>query len=61
MSIIGSTDLGPGRVVVTIDHDPSSEATDASKGSLIIDDNGKWWIKQDDGSTTNVKGVKLDP
>ena len=61
MGHVGCTDMGEGRMCVSVDHDPSSVATDAQKGSLIIDANGKWWIKQDDGNTTNVKGVTLDP
>lgn len=61
MTITGSTGVGNGVCIVSVDHDPSAVATDAPKGSLIIDANAKWWVKQDNGSTTNVKGVTLDP
>lgn len=57
MSILGSTDLGNGLTALTIDHDPTSVATDALKGSLIIDANGTHYIKTDDGSTTNVAKI----
>lgn len=62
MSITGSTDLGDGRLLVTVDHDPRTTVTDVLAGSLIVyvgAASGDLWtggrfIKLDDGSTTNV-------
>jgi hypothetical protein len=53
--ITGSTDLGNGKLCLTIDHDPTVYATDAPAGSLFIDADGIIWRKKDDGSTTNVE------
>lgn len=55
MAITGSTDLGDGRSLLTIDHDPSSVATDALGGSIFSDASFQLWRKLDDGSTTNVE------
>ncbi len=57
MSIIGFTDLADGRKCLSVDHDPTSVSTDAPKGSLIIDANGKIYRKIDDGDTTNLCDV----
>ena len=62
MSITGCTDQGDGRLVVTVDHDPRSTATDVPAGSIILyvgspSDylwTGSQFIKLDDGATTNV-------
>jgi hypothetical protein len=57
MAILGSTDFGNGPELLTVDHDPTSVATLADKGSIICDNNGKLYRKMDDGSTTNVVRV----
>ncbi len=65
MSITGSTDLGDGRLILTVDHDPRTTVTDAPAGSIIVyvgSPSGDFWtgcrcIKLDDGSTTNVHYV----
>lgn len=54
MSIKGFTDIGGGRKAISVDHDPTSVATDVPMGSLIIDANGKIYRKVDDGATTKV-------
>lgn len=54
MGIKGFTDIGGGRKAISVDHDPTSVATDVPKGSLIIDANGEVYRKVDDGATTNV-------
>ena len=54
MAVKGFTDLGKGRKTLLVDHDPTSVATDAPKGSLIIDANGCMYRKVDDGATTSV-------
>lgn len=54
MAVTGSTDLGGGLKSRTIDHDPTSVATDAPKGAILIDASGVHWLKLDDGLTTNV-------
>lgn len=54
MAITGAVDLGLGVLSLTVDHDPTATATDAPKGSLVIDANGIHYIKEDDGLTTNV-------
>jgi len=54
MAETGSIDLGRGPQAITVDHDPTAVATDAVAGTLILDANGSWWRKIDDGSTTNV-------
>ncbi len=55
MAITGAVDLGDGLLAVTVDHDPTSVATDAPKGSVIIEiSTGNWFRKDDDGATTNV-------
>lgn len=46
--------MGRGPLVVTVDHDPTATPTDAPSGSFVVDANGTWWRKTDDGSTTNV-------
>jgi hypothetical protein len=55
MAIIASTDIGDGTLNLIVDHDPTAVATDAPKGSIIIDSNKIWYRKIDDGATTNVK------
>lgn len=57
MAITGATDLGDGLLAVTVDHDPTTTATDAPLGSLIIDSSGNWWRKLDNGSSTNVAAM----
>ncbi len=53
--ITGTTDLGKGRAAHTVDHDPTSVATDAPKGSLIIEEStGFLYRKTDNGLSTNV-------
>ena len=59
MGITGSTDIGNGLLTLTVDHDPTSVATDAPAGSIIIDSNAKRWKKLDDGSTTNVEPMDV--
>ena len=54
MSVIGVTDIGAGRFHYTLDHDPSSVATDGLRCSVahnVSDDS--IWLKLDDGVTTN--------
>jgi hypothetical protein len=53
MAITGCTEMGLGKLCVTVDHDPRSTATDVPMGSKIISSYG-CFIKLDDGSTTNV-------
>jgi hypothetical protein len=53
MAVTGTTDLGDGKLHVTVDHDPESVATDAPSGSMILY-GAVWYRKLDDGSTTNV-------
>ena len=57
MSIIGATDLGPNVCAAIVDHDPTSSATDLPKGSIIVRTDStppELYLKNDDGSTTNV-------
>jgi hypothetical protein len=55
MAILGTTDLGDGRLFVTVDHDPTSTATDAPEGSIIFSTStASHYGKDDDGETTNV-------
>ena len=54
MAITGTTDLGAGLLLITVDHDPASIATDAPAGSLIVTTSGAFYRKIDSGSTTNV-------
>ncbi len=55
MSITGTTDLGNGVLAVTVDHDPTSVATDAPEGSIILQEGtSDWYKKEDDGVSTNV-------
>jgi len=63
MAITGSTDFGDGRLSLTVDHDPLVTPTDCPAGSQIVYTvDGSLWIKQDDGSTTNVvEHATLDP
>ena len=53
MGILGFTDIGRGRKVVSVDHDPRVAATDVPEGSLVIYQ-GEIYLKLDDGATTNV-------
>lgn len=62
MAVTGTTDLGNGLYATTVDHDPTTTATNALTGSLIIAVAttgtavaGNWYRKLDDGSTTNVQ------
>lgn len=58
MSILGTTDLGNGKLLVTVDHDPTATATDCPTGSMIVNvTSGQWYRKRDDGSTTNVRDI----
>lgn len=61
MAILGSTDRGLGRYVLTIDHDPSSVATDGIQGSTAhnVSDDTEWY-KLDDGETTNWEQLGVD-
>lgn len=55
MAITGSTDFGDGLLNITVDHDPTSVATDAPIGSLIIQvGTSSIYKKLDSGATTNV-------
>lgn len=57
MSITGTTDLGSGMLAVTVDHDPTSVATDAPEGSLIVQEGTSDWVRKlDNGASTNVAG-----
>jgi hypothetical protein len=56
MSILGTTDLGNGKLLVTVDHDPTATATDCPSGSMIVNiTSGYWYRKLDNGSTINVR------
>lgn len=54
MSVISCKDLGTDVRVLLVDHDPKTVSTDCPKGTSIIDANGVWYRKRDDGDTTNV-------
>lgn len=54
MTITGTTDIGNGLLVVTVDHDPLAVATDAPAGSIIVNANGDHFRKLDSGATTNI-------
>lgn len=54
MAVTGRIDLAPGVEFISIDHDPTTVATDAAKHSIILQDTGALFQKLDDGSTTNV-------
>lgn len=56
MAIISAKTLGDDVLALTVDHDPSSEATDCPAGSIIMYGE-HWYRKCDDGSTTNVLRV----
>lgn len=57
MTVLGSNDLGNGRYVMIVNHDPLTVSTDAPKGSIIIrQDTAEFFRKLDDGDTTNVVG-----
>jgi len=57
MAVVSCRDLGTNVRALIVDHDPGAVATDAPKGSLIIDSAGDWYHKTDDGSTTNVTKI----
>ena len=58
MAIIGSIDIGDGKVQVVVDHDPTAVSTNVLTGSIIIEQSTqKTYMKTDDGDTTNVKIV----
>jgi hypothetical protein len=57
MAITGATDLGNGKLAVTIDHNPATTATNAPIGSLIITTGGIIYRKTDNGSSTNVTNI----
>lgn len=67
MAVTGSTELGNGLCVHTVDADPRATAVDAPCGSILIyvgtDSasirNGDTFRKLDDGSTTNVSEFSL--
>ena len=53
--ITGATNLGDDRLLLTVDHDPRTTATDATAGSIIVFvPSGQMFTKKDNGSTTNV-------
>lgn len=55
MAIINTVDLGDQIRSVVVDHDPALVATDLYAGSKIFSKvTGKWYLKFDDGATTNV-------
>jgi len=54
VAITGSTDLGDGRLFLTVDHDPEVTNTDAPIGSLLLALNGIIYRKLDSGPSTNV-------
>lgn len=48
--------------MMTCSHDPAAVATDARKGSILIEEStGKLYRKVDDGSTTNVVEIAPEP
>jgi len=58
MAVKGTNDLGNGKLVVVVDHDPASVATDALAGSIIVREGTiQTFLKLDDGSTTNVTRI----
>jgi hypothetical protein len=58
MAVVGSVDIGCGKVKLSVSHDPTSVSTDALKGSMIIEEStGIIYVKCDDGDTTNVKKI----
>ena len=58
--ITGSTGIGNGKVIVSVDHDPTAVSTDVSKGSLILEEaTGRIFCKGDDGDTTNAMAVMI--
>lgn len=62
VSIIGENDIGPSVCLFEVDHDPTTVATNAPAGSMIVRKdgsakNGAWYRKLDDGATTNVVEV----
>ena len=53
--ITGATQLGDDRLLLTVDHDPRTTATDALVGSIIVYvPSGLMFTKLDDGLTMNV-------
>jgi len=54
MTVLGATDFGDSLLSISVDHDPKIVATDAPKGSIIIDSNGNLFRKSDSGLSTNV-------
>ena len=61
MAITGSNDLGNGRVIMVLTHNPKSVSTDAKKGSLAVREDAlaEMYRKIDDGSTTNWEEVRV--
>ena len=57
--IISEKTIGEDFDIIVVDHDPTVTATDAYKGDLIIQHNGRirWFLKVDDGENTNVIAV----
>lgn len=56
--ITGSVAFGNGRLLASLDHDPSVVATDAPIGSLLVNETtGFLWRKLDNGSSINVERV----
>jgi hypothetical protein len=61
MAVLGVTDIGDGRFHYTLDHDPTSVATDALTGSLAHHaTTAALWKKTDDGLTTNWEFLETD-
>lgn len=59
MAMTGATDMGRGRLFVTVDHDPTSTPTDCPEGSFIlVEGTNILFVKQDNGETTNVKTLE---
>lgn len=59
--ITGATQLGDDRLLLTVDHDPRTTATDALAGSIIVFvPSGLMFTKKDDGLTTNVVPTSAD-
>ena len=54
MAVIGANDIGDGKLSLILTHDPTSQATDAPKGSkALVTSTNVWYKKTDDGSSTN--------
>ena len=62
MAITGSTDLGNGLLLVTVDQDPIIDPVNVPSGSIIVDPNGKMWAQSGSGilSVTSVIDTSLE-